>query len=914
MGILDSFFSNREIKRLEKKVAIVNSFEPKIKALSDAELVAKTSEFKKRLQNGETVDNILPEAFSVCREASSRVLGMRHYDVQMMGGIVLNEGRIAEMKTGEGKTLVATAPVYLNALTGKGVHVITVNDYLAKRDMEWMSKLYNFLDLSTGVIVHGLNNTQRRAAYNADITYGTNNEFGFDYLRDNMVIYKHEMVQRPLNYAIVDEVDSILVDEARTPLIISGQGDKSTSLYTQADTFIKTLHEEEDYIVNEKENASTLTEIGLQKAERFFGVESMTDIANMEIYHNIGQALRANTLMRLDVDYVVRDGEIVIVDEFTGRLMFGRRYSAGLHQAIEAKEGLKIQRESKTLATITFQNYFRMYQKLSGMTGTAKTEEEEFRSIYNMDVVQIPTNRPIVRQDLNDVVYKTEEAKFNAVVEEVARKHETGQPLLVGTISIENSEKLSEKLKRRGIKHEVLNAKNHEKEAEIVAQAGRFNSVTIATNMAGRGTDIILGGNPDFMANKEMRKLGYEDHVISFATGFAPSEDEELLAARETYQRILKEKKEELREEQEKVAEVGGLGIIGTERHESRRIDNQLRGRSGRQGDPGDTKFFISLEDDLMRKFGGEKMSELMDRFGIMDDDEPIEAKVLTKRIEGAQKKVEGINFGIRKSVLEYDDVMNVQREIIYKERRRVLEGENITDEIQNMIRATVDSIIMQYMPANEYEEEWDLHGLFAKLSVVFGIHLNPDAYSKENLDKDAFIDQITTLALKRYHEQESQIPEEQFRELERVILLQAVDSRWMDHIDAMDQLRQGIGLRALGQENPVRAYQMEGFDMFDAMNALIQEDTVRYVLNVTLTKKEEQEEQVQPAEEPTVIKVRPQDVIPQRKQVVDVTSAKEQTADSSQQTVKQTQKVGRNDECPCGSGKKYKKCCGKDV
>lgn len=542
MGILDSFFSNREIKRLEKKVAIVNSFEPKIKALSDAELVAKTSEFKKRLQNGETVDDILPEAFSVCREASSRVLGMRHYDVQMMGGIVLNEGRIAEMKTGEGKTLVATAPVYLNALTGKGVHVITVNDYLAKRDMEWMSKLYNFLDLSTGVIVHGLNNVQRRAAYNADITYGTNNEFGFDYLRDNMVIYKHEMVQRPLNYAIVDEVDSILVDEARTPLIISGQGDKSTSLYTQADTFIKTLHEEDDYIVNEKENASTLTEIGLQKAERFFGVESMTDIANMEIYHNIGQALRANTLMRLDVDYVVRDGEIVIVDEFTGRLMFGRRYSAGLHQAIEAKEGLKIQRESKTLATITFQNYFRMYQKLSGMTGTAKTEEEEFRSIYNMDVVQIPTNRPIVRQDLNDVVYKTEEAKFNAVVEEVARKHETGQPLLVGTISIENSEKLSEKLKRRGIKHEVLNAKNHEKEAEIVAQAGRFNSVTIATNMAGRGTDIILGGNPDFMANKEMRKLGYEDHVISFATGFAPSEDEELLAARETYQRILKEK------------------------------------------------------------------------------------------------------------------------------------------------------------------------------------------------------------------------------------------------------------------------------------------------------------------------------------------------------------------------------------
>lgn len=897
MGFLDSFFSNREIKRLEKKVQLVNSYSDRMKKLSDDELVGKTDEFKKRLKNGETVDDILPEAYAVCREASERVLGMRHYDVQIMGGIVLNEGRIAEMKTGEGKTLVATLPVYLNALTGDGVHVVTVNDYLAKRDMEWMGKLYGFLGLTTGVIVHGLDNEERRQAYNADITYGTNNEFGFDYLRDNMVIYKHQMVQRPLNYAIVDEVDSILVDEARTPLIISGRGDKSTSLYTQADTFIKTLKNEEDYIINEKENASTLTEEGLQKAEKFFGVESMTDIANMEIYHNIGQALRANTLMKLDVDYVIKDGEIVIVDEFTGRLMFGRRYSAGLHQAIEAKEGVKIQNESKTLATITFQNYFRMYKKLSGMTGTAKTEEEEFNSIYNMDVVQIPTNKPVIRVDQNDVVYTNEEAKYNAVVEEVIEKHATGQPLLIGTISIETSEMLSDRLRKKGIQHQVLNAKNHEKEAEIVAQAGRYNSVTIATNMAGRGTDIILGGNPDFMANKEMRKLGYTDEVIAFATGFAPSHDEELLEARSTYQRILSEKKEELKEEQQKVREAGGLVIIGTERHESRRIDNQLRGRSGRQGDPGETRFFISLEDELMRLFGGERLQSLVEKVG-MEADEPIEARILTKNIEGAQKKVEGRNFGIRKSVLQYDDVMNTQREIIYTERRRVLEGEDISGQIQNMIEQTAEAVVAEYTH-HEFSEEWDLRGLFAKIAIVFGLHL-PEFENTTDIDKNELIERLKEEALKKYHEQEAKIPLENFRELERVILLQSVDGRWMDHIDAMDQLRQGIGLRAIGQEDPVRAYQLEGFDMFDAMNDLIREDTVRFVLNVNLEPKRE---------EPEVI---------ERKQVVKMDTLTERDPatkpEGSKEPVKGKTKVSRNEPCPCGSGKKYKNCCGRNA
>lgn len=698
MGFLENFFSGREIEKLRKRAQEINALESSISSLSDAQLREKTQEFKKRLAEGQTLDDILNEAFAVCREASQRVLKMRHFDVQLMGGIVLHQGRIAEMKTGEGKTLVATLPVYLNALEGKGVHVITVNDYLAKRDMEQMSKLYGFLGLSTGVIVHGLKDEERRQAYRADITYGTNNEFGFDYLRDNMVTYKEQMVQRNLNYAIVDEVDSILIDEARTPLIISGQGDKSTKLYSQADTFIKTLNKETDFTVDEKENASSLTDEGLEKAQKFFGVENLTDIDNMELYHNINQALRANTLMKLDVDYVVKDGEIVIVDEFTGRLMFGRRYSEGLHQAIEAKEGLEVQRESKTLATITFQNYFRMYSKLSGMTGTAKTEEEEFRAIYRMDVVQIPTNKPIRRDDLNDSVYKSEDGKFRAVIQEIKERHSVGQPVLVGTISIENSEKLSNMLKREGIQHEVLNAKNHKKEAEIVAQAGRFGQVTIATNMAGRGTDIILGGNPEFMAEREMLKRDYEEELINQAKGYATTDDEDILNARKVYRELLEIKREELKDEQQRVIDAGGLCIVGTERHESRRIDNQLRGRSGRQGDPGASKFFISLEDDLMRLFGSEKMQAMVDKLG-MDDDTPIEAGILSKSIENAQKKVEGKNFGIRKYVLEYDDVMNKQREIIYKERRKVLEGQNIKEEISEMIKNKFKkSLIKQYL------------------------------------------------------------------------------------------------------------------------------------------------------------------------------------------------------------------------
>ena len=711
MGFFDNYLTKKEIKALQKSVDIINSLEDSIVKLTDAELTGKTQEFMKRYENGETLDQLLPEAFAVAREASKRVLGMRHYDVQLMGGMVLHQGRIAEMRTGEGKTLVATLPVYLNALSKEGVHVVTVNDYLAKRDMEWMSKLYNFLGLTTGVILHGITPDQRRNAYNADITYGTNNEFGFDYLRDNMVIYKSQMVQRPLNYAIVDEVDSILVDEARTPLIISGQGDKSTALYTMADSFIRMLRNETDYVIDEKGNSVALNESGVEKAEKFFGVENITDIANMETYHHINQALRAHTMMKRDVDYVVKDGEIIIVDEFTGRLMFGRRYSEGLHQAIEAKEGLKVQRESKTLATITFQNYFRMYKKLSGMTGTAKTEEEEFKSIYRMDVVQIPTNKPVIREDMDDVVYKTEAAKYKFAVDEIEERHKNGQPILVGTISIEDSEMLSDMLKKRGIRHEVLNAKNHEKEAEIVAQAGRFGQVTIATNMAGRGTDIILGGNPEFMTVKEMKRLGYADEIITQASGFGYTEDEEIREAREKYHSILEEKKEELKEEQDKVRQAGGLCIIGTERHESRRIDNQLRGRAGRQGDPGTSRFFISLEDELMRLFGSDRLMAMVEKIG-MDDDMPIEHKMLSKSIEGAQKKVEGKNFSIRKHVLQYDDVMNKQREIIYKERRNVLEGEDVHSEILDMIDKTIERELSYYSPEGSYPESSDLKAL----------------------------------------------------------------------------------------------------------------------------------------------------------------------------------------------------------
>ena len=897
MGLLDNMLSKREIKKLEARAQKINALESRFEAMTDTELKAMTPEFKKRLQNGETVDDILEEAFAACREGAKRSLGMRHYDVQLMGGMVLNSGRIAEMRTGEGKTLVATLAVYLNALEGKGVHVVTVNDYLAKRDCEWMSKLYNFMGLTTGVIVHGISNEQRRAAYNADITYGTNNEYGFDYLRDNMVIFQNQRVQRPLNYAIVDEVDSILVDEARTPLIISGAGDKSTSLYTTANSFIQLLKPEEDYAVNEKDNASSLTDEGLKKAEKFFGVESMTDIANIEIYHHIGQALRANTLMKLDVDYVIKDGEIVIVDEFTGRLMFGRRYSEGLHQAIEAKEGLKIQRESKTLATITFQNYFRMYKKLSGMTGTAKTEEDEFRSIYKMDVVQIPTNKPTQRKDLDDAVYKNVEAKFKAVVEQVVEVHKTGQPILIGTISIETSEMLSDMLKRRGVRHEVLNAKNHEKEAEIVAQAGRFGAVTIATNMAGRGTDIILGGNPEIMTVKEMKKRGYEDDLIAESSGFSATDDEEIIEARKLYQEILAQKKLELKEEQEKVKEAGGLFILGTERHESRRIDNQLRGRAGRQGDPGTTRFFISLEDELMRLFGSERIQGMVEKLG-MEEDDAIEHKMLSKSIESAQKKVEGKNFSIRKSVLQYDDVMNKQREIIYAERKRVLEGENIKPEIMEMIDSLADAIVDKFCPEKTYQEEWDIKGLKEKIQQQFAADINIEEEISK-IDNSKMKSLIKDMARRIYEMKESMLPEEEFRELERVILLQVVDSKWMDHIDSMDQLRQGMGLRAIGQEDPVRAYQIEGFDMFDAMTESIKEETVRYLMSFQIQKQEEKPVQIQ------------------RKAVVDLEKVQEGFENSLEEKAaapKKTEKVvGRNEECPCGSGKKYKKCCGKD-
>ena len=895
MGFFDNYLTKKEIKALQKSVDVINSLEDSIVKLTDAELTGKTQEFMKRYENGETLDQLLPEAFAVAREASKRVLGMRHYDVQLMGGMVLHQGRIAEMRTGEGKTLVATLPVYLNALSKEGVHVVTVNDYLAKRDMEWMSKLYNFLGLTTGVILHGITPDQRRNAYNADITYGTNNEFGFDYLRDNMVIYKSQMVQRPLNYAIVDEVDSILVDEARTPLIISGQGDKSTALYTMADSFVRMLRNETDYVIDEKGNSVALNESGVEKAEKFFAVENITDIANMETYHHINQALRAHTMMKRDVDYVVKDGEIIIVDEFTGRLMFGRRYSEGLHQAIEAKEGLKVQRESKTLATITFQNYFRMYKKLSGMTGTAKTEEEEFKSIYRMDVVQIPTNKPVIREDMDDVVYKTEAAKYKFAVDEIEERHKNGQPILVGTISIEDSEMLSDMLKKRGIRHEVLNAKNHEKEAEIVAQAGRFEQVTIATNMAGRGTDIILGGNPEFMTVKEMKRLGYADEIITQASGFGYTEDEEIREAREKYHSILEEKKEELKEEQDKVRQAGGLCIIGTERHESRRIDNQLRGRAGRQGDPGTSRFFISLEDDLMRLFGSDRLMAMVEKIG-MDDDMPIEHKMLSKSIEGAQKKVEGKNFSIRKHVLQYDDVMNKQREIIYKERRNVLEGEDVHSEILDMIDKTIDRVLSYYIPEGSYPESWDLKALEERFVNIFHPDKKVEVGNVEDLTKESLKEIIKNEALRLYDEKEKLVGEERMRELERIILLQVVDSKWMDHIDAMDQLRQGIGLRAIGQEDPVRAYQIEGFDMFDEMIQSIQEETLNYIYGFQVRI------EAQPIE---------------RKQMVDMDKLEQkggsETEEEGPKQIKTDKVVGRNDLCPCGSGKKYKKCCGKD-
>lgn len=889
MGFLDNLFNmadKKELKKFNKIVDSIDSLEPKFESMSDKELKDMTNVFKERLANGETLDDILPEAFAVVREASKRVLGMRHYRVQLIGGIVLHQGRIAEMKTGEGKTLVGTAPVYLNALTGKGVHVVTVNDYLAKRDKEQMGKVYEFLGMTVGVIVHGQDPQTRRAQYQCDITYGTNNEYGFDYLKDNMVIHKEQMVQSELNYAIVDEVDSILVDEARTPLIISGPGDKSTHLYSDANTFILTL-KPDDYEIDEKQKSVALTESGIQKAEVYFNVENITDIAHMELYHHINQALKAHTNMKKDVDYVVKDGEIIIVDEFTGRLMFGRRYSEGLHQAIEAKEGLRIQRESKTLATVTFQNYFRMYNKLAGMTGTAKTEEEEFKAIYKMDVVQIPTNKPVQRKDLSDAVYKNVVGKFNAVVDDIIERHKNKQPILVGTVSIENSELISQLLKRRGVKHEVLNAKYHDKEAEIIAQAGRLGAVTIATNMAGRGTDIVLGGNPTFLTKKEMKKLGYDESVINKVDasleGIDREGNEELFAAREKYEELYKKYKEETKAEQEEVMKAGGLAIIGTERHESRRIDNQLRGRAGRQGDPGSSRFYISLEDDLMRLFGSERISSVVEKIGL-EEDMPIEHKMLTKSIEGAQKKVEGRNFGIRKHVLQYDDVMNKQREIIYAERRRVLEGENLQEQIENMIHSLIEEGVMSYS-----QDGFDAERFVEYMYNLFMPRGSIEVSDIENLKTEQVIEKVFEIAMKIYNGKEERIGSDRMREVERVVLLQAVDSHWIDHIDAMDQLRQGIGLRAIGQQDPVIAYTDEGFNMFNEMNAHIKEDTIKYLFNITI-------------EEPV-----------ERKQVIDVDHLSSNVdEDANSKTVRKEDTTGRNDDCPCGSGKKYKKCCGR--
>ena len=919
MGLMEKIFGDlneKEVKKIGKIVDQVEALDEQMQALSDEELQAKTPEFRERLQNGETLDDILPEAFAVCREGAWRSLGMKHFRVQLIGGVVLHQGRISEMKTGEGKTLVATLAAYLNALEGKGVHVITVNDYLAKRDAEWMGKLYSFLGLTVGCVIHGVDNEDRKAAYNADITYGTNNEFGFDYLRDNMVTYQEELMQRELNYAIIDEVDSILIDEARTPLIISGRGSKSTDLYKTADKFVTTLTKEADFTVEEKDQQVSLTDEGVEKAEAFFKVDNYGDPENMEINHHVLQALKARNLMERDVDYIVKDGEIVIVDEFTGRLMFGRRYSNGLHQAIEAKERVLVRSESKTLATITLQNYFRMYQKLAGMTGTAKTEEDEFRDIYNMDVVVIPTNMPIAREDLQDSVYQTERGKFKAIANRVAEVHTTGQPVLVGTISIEKSELISEMLKKRGVKHNVLNAKQHDKEAEIVADAGRLGMVTIATNMAGRGTDIILGGNPEFEAKKEMQKLGYSDEAISFASSFVKSNDPELNEARAKFKEIHENLKAERKEEQQKVVELGGLCIIGTERHETRRIDNQLRGRSGRQGDPGQTQFFISLEDELMRLFGGERMQKIVDRMGL-EEDEAIEAGMLSKSIEGAQKKVEGKNFGIRKYVLQYDNVMNKQREIIYDERRKVLFGEDLRDYIINMAHSILNAIVDPIVVESKFPEEWDFETLSKNLQKISDKYRGKLQYTTEELNgmteeslRQSVCDEFDEI----YAEKEAEIGSEQMREVERMILLRVVDNLWMDHIDAMDQLKSGIGLRALGQQDPAAAYAKEGFDMFEQMISAIQEDTVKYCYNVTVETKTERKAILEAGEakkseyidDDMVRAMQGGGELPEEAQVPE--------REAKQQTVRRDHpKVGRNDLCPCGSGKKYKNCCGKN-
>ena len=909
MGLFKSY-SEKEVKRVMPLVNKINSLEPEMEKLTDKELQAKTPELKEKLKNGMTLDDILPEAFAVAREASKRVLGMRHFDVQLIGGIILHQGRIAEMKTGEGKTLVATLPVYLNALSGDGVHVVTVNDYLAKRDSEWMGKLYKFLGLTVGLCINGMDPDAKRAAYAADVTYGTNNEFGFDYLRDNMVIYKEQAVQRKLNYAIVDEIDSILIDEARTPLIISGRADKSSDLYKKADSFVKRLqakiiveedvkdlgqaedNEKYDYIVDLKAKSATLTGKGIKKAEQAFGVENLNDLDNSELVHHINQALRANGVMKKDIDYIVKDGEVLIVDEFTGRIMYGRRYNNGLHQAIEAKENVKIADESKTLATITFQNYFRMYDKLSGMTGTAMTEEAEFEEIYNLDVIEIPTNKPMIRKDNNDIIYKNERAKFKAVVEDIKESNKKGQPVLVGTVSVEKSEKLSSILKKEGIKHEVLNAKYHEKEAAIVAQAGKFGAVTISTNMAGRGTDIMLGGNSEFLAKEEMRKKGYSEEMIELANSYNETDNQDIIQARKLFKELKNKYEEEISKEREKVIEAGGLKIIGTERHESRRIDNQLRGRSGRQGDIGESRFYIGLDDDLMKIFGGDMITSLYNTLGA-DEDMPIQHKFLSKAVENAQKRVEGNNFAIRKNVLKYDDVMNQQREIIYGQRREVLDGKDLSDNIKHMINSVAEDVVNMYANVQD-GEEIDVPGLKLQIKNIFGIE-NVEGLNNEVLDENSLIAELQEKAQQKYLEKVNEVGENDIKELERVIMLKVVDEKWMNHIDAMDNLKDGIGLRAYGQKDPATQYRIEGSDMFEQMIEDIKTDVVKILLNIHKAGEM------------------------RRTETVKITNASLENLNNldndtvSKEPIKNEEpKIGRNDPCPCGSGKKYKNCCGK--
>ncbi|MBR3767031.1 MAG: preprotein translocase subunit SecA [Clostridia bacterium] len=896
-------YSTKELKRVRPIADKVTALEEKFSRLTDDELKAKTPEFKERYNKGESLDSLLPEAFAACREAAWRVLGMKHFPVQIIGGIVLHQGRIAEMRTGEGKTLVATLPAYLNALTGEGVHIVTVNDYLAKRDSEWMGKIFRFMGLSVGLVVHQQSLEEKKAAYNADITYGTNNEMGFDYLRDNMVLYKEQKVQRGHVFAVVDEVDSILIDEARTPLIISGHGDKSSDLYKIADDFTKRLRvqriseldakkdiedivtDEADYIVDEKAKTATLTKRGIKKAEEHFGIENLMDAENLTLQHHIQQSIKARGVMKRDIDYVVKDGEVLIVDEFTGRIMLGRRYNEGLHQAIEAKEGVNVRQESKTLATITFQNYFRLYKKLSGMTGTAMTESEEFGEIYSLDVIEIPTNRPMIRKDHDDVMYKTEKAKFNAIIEQVKKCNEKGQPVLVGTVSIEKSEQLSSALKRNGIKHEVLNAKHHEREAEIVAQAGKLGAVTIATNMAGRGTDIILGGNAEYMAKAEMRKQGFIDELISEATGFSETDNEDILEARRVFKELETKYSDMLREEAEQVRKAGGLFILGTVRHESRRIDNQLRGRAGRQGDPGESRFYLSAEDDLLRLFAGDKFTRTLEMLRT-DENIAIEAKMFSSSVEMAQKRVESNNFAIRKNVLKYDDVMNKQRELIYSQRNQVLDGVDMDATIRKMIRESIADNVSLYCADSAPADQWNMAGLNAKYFWLLGDKAVPSVKKADEVS-----DFITDLALNKLDEMTEKHTKEIITKLEHMVLIRNVDMNWMDHIDAMDQLKRGIGLRAYAQKDPVVAFRQESYDMFDDMTTAIREGTVQMLFTTVINSEDDLK----------------------RKQTVRVTSTSgSASSDEKKAPVKKGEKVGRNDPCPCGSGKKYKHCCGR--